>query len=291
MVRTCRGFIAISTKLKQSMKFIPHLALALAVCLSACNSKRKGLSFGSGSSVPPELIPVLARAEKGDVDAQFEFFQKYRHLATTKEAQAEAAKWCIKAAEQGHVGALGFAYDLYDYGQGVPKDSAKAFEWLLKAAEAKSSGMLSRWVAERYEQGRGTKQQPQMAINWYEKALDQNDVVSAYRLGKIYWNGKGVPSNIEEAIGYFHEAFFLGSDGARYYLAQAYAEGKGVTKDPVQAYAWIKNVSSDAEGATLRNLLENVLTDEQEKEAEKMTHELRNKANQVRQERMKKRAA
>jgi uncharacterized protein len=271
-------------------KLLPCLVLALAVTLSSCKSKKDSDSIGAPESIPAELSPVLKRAKAGDADAQFEFFRQFRQLARTKEDQAEAAKWCIKAAEQGNVQALGFVYDLYDHGQGVPRDPVKALEWLLKAADAKQSYMLSRWVAERYEQGEGTPKNTEKAILWYQKALDQNDREAAFRLGEIYWNGNGIPRDYAEAVAYFKEATVSGADGAHFYLAKAYTDGNGATKDPVEAYAWIRTVALGAEGMTLKRLLENILTEEQKKEAERMTPKLKEAANKLHKERMEARS-
>jgi uncharacterized protein len=261
------------------MKYIPYLAVALAISLSACKSKK----------VPKELDPVLKRAEKGDANAQYECYLKYRQLPETKENKAEAAKWCIKAAEQGHEGALEVAYDLYDTGFGVPRDSEKTLFWLLKSAEVRQSSTKCRWIAERYVEGKGTPTNPENAVLWYKKALDLNDKEAACRLGELYWNGQGVPRDYAEAVAYFQEAVSTGGEG-RYYLAKAYTEGNGVTKDPVVAYAWIKDLYLDREGMTLKNLLENVLTEEQEKEAALMFPKLKETAIKVHQDRVKARS-
>jgi TPR repeat protein len=273
------------------MKYLSYFALPLVLSLSACSPKKDPLSNAAGDPIPKELALILARAEKGDANAQFELFQKYRKMERTKEGDVEAAKWCIRAAEQGHAEALGFVYNLYDTGQGIPRDDTKALEWLLKAAEAKPSSNLYRWVAERYEQGKGTPKRPAVAIVWYKKALDQDDKLSAYRLGMIYWEGEGVSKDYKEAVAYFQEAAALGDhDDARYHLAKAYANGNGVPKDPVQAYAWIRILMLEPEGMALKRLLENVLTEAQKKEAKEMKAKLEDIAVQTHQARMKTRA-
>lgn len=64
-----------------------------------------------------------------------------------------------------------------------------------------------------------------------------------------------------------------GDDAAQYYVGQMYWHGKGVNRDPIVAYAWVKEASdngSDIASALLRDI-KAALTAEDLKRAEQMT--------------------
>ena len=76
-----------------------------------------------------EEVPV------SEAEAHFQLGLKHGNGDGVPKDGAEAARWFLKAAEQGHTGAqllLGAAYGL---GEGVPKDDAEAARWYRKAAE------------------------------------------------------------------------------------------------------------------------------------------------------------
>ncbi len=92
------------------------------------------LLAGCGGS--SEFKSVRKRAEGGDAAAQLELAQMYMYGKGTKQDEAEARKWCEKAALKG----LPVAQRIYGtmlrdaYGSQF-RDIVKAREWLTKAAE------------------------------------------------------------------------------------------------------------------------------------------------------------
>lgn len=78
---------------------------------------------------------LIRKAESGDVEAQFELGWNYYYGASGFDKnEDEAAKWFLKAAEQGHAEAQNNIGCFYWWGKGVPKDKDKAESWLLKSA-------------------------------------------------------------------------------------------------------------------------------------------------------------
>lgn len=72
-----------------------------------------------------------ARAEKGEVDAQFLLYLWY--YVGNKDVSRdyiEAAKWCRRAAEQGNWSAQISLGGMFHFGEGVPQDYVEAYEWL-----------------------------------------------------------------------------------------------------------------------------------------------------------------
>lgn len=264
------------------------LILPCLLVLTACGSK--------SALEPPELAPLIKQAKAGDPDAQFELFEKYRGMGEVKGSREEAAKWCIRAAEQGHPAALGFAWSLYDNGKGVPQDAAKALEWMLKAAEAgETSTQLCRWIGERYEKGRGTAKDPAQAVRWYEEAAELGDSTSAYRLGVMHRDGEGTAPDPVQAYDWFYRAIELGRDGACFHLAKAHLEGAASPQDPLLAYAWLRMSYSfspdvEQEARAMRKHLGGILTEAQQKEALQRTESLKNDVRESHRQRLRKRA-
>lgn len=78
---------------------------------------------------------LIRKAENGNAEAQFKLgWNYYLGAAGFDENEDEAAKWFLKAAEQGHAEAQNYIGMCYRYGEGVPKNYAKAESWLLKSA-------------------------------------------------------------------------------------------------------------------------------------------------------------
>ena len=82
---------------------------------------------------PLETLP--ARAESGDVDAQYEM--GWRHVLGSgfDRDDEEGLKWIRLAAENGHALAQNNLGARYHAGDGVPQDSVEAYVWFFKAAQ------------------------------------------------------------------------------------------------------------------------------------------------------------
>jgi hypothetical protein len=72
----------------------------------------------------------LAKAEKGDVQAQYSLGMMYSNGNHVKKDLKEAAKWWRKSAEQGNALSQAFLALSYFRGEGVPKDLLTGFAWI-----------------------------------------------------------------------------------------------------------------------------------------------------------------
>ena len=63
----------------------------------------------------------------------------YQNGKGVQQDDAEAIRWYLKAAQQGHADAQNNLGLMYQNGKGVKQDDAEAIKWYLKAAE---QGML-----------------------------------------------------------------------------------------------------------------------------------------------------
>jgi hypothetical protein len=87
-----------------------------------------------------QLQKYLAKAQAGDVDAQYNIGTMYYHGEGVERDLDQALKWFHLAAEQNDTAAqfnLGF---MYGKGEGTPKNHRASMEWFKKAASQGHSG-------------------------------------------------------------------------------------------------------------------------------------------------------
>lgn len=110
---------------------------------------------------------LIRKAEGGDVEVQFKLECNYYYGASGFDNnEDEAAKWFLKAAEQGHAEAQDNIGCFYMWGEVVPKDRVKAESWLLKSA-AQGYGSAYFSLGSFYEDDNKDE-----AICWFKKHMD-----------------------------------------------------------------------------------------------------------------------
>ena len=148
---------------------------------------------------------VRARAEKGDVKAQFDLASMYYYGKGMPQNYAEALRWSRKAADQGHAQAQGALGSMYYDGKGVPQDYAEAARWYRKAAE-QGDALAQLNLGFMYHQGKGVPQDYTEAILWYRKAAYQGNAEAEYNLGYMYYYGQGLPQDYTDARRWYRKA-------------------------------------------------------------------------------------
>lgn len=178
------------------MRFsFPFLILLFLACASGAWAQSANSQPGKSIGIDPTL---LEKAKAGSAKAQFELCAVY--LFGQKD-YAQAASWCLKAAEQGSEGAQDTMGWFYYKGMGVPQDYAQA-------------------------------------ASWYRKAAEQGNADAEYALGNMYWDGKGVQRDAVQADIWYRKAAEQGDPRAQYDLSLWYAAGVGVPQDYSEAYFW-----------------------------------------------------
>jgi len=86
------------------------------------------------------LESTKSEARDGDADAQFSLGLKYASGEGAAQDYVEAARWYLKAADQGHGLAQFNLGMMYSAGQGLPQDDATALRWFQKAASQGDAG-------------------------------------------------------------------------------------------------------------------------------------------------------
>jgi TPR repeat protein len=88
-------------------------------------------------------------AEQGDVKAQYNIGQLYRHGCGVERDDGEASVWYRKAADQDYADAQHNFGLMYKNGLGVPRDNVRAYMWLDLAASKSTGGNQEKFTASR----------------------------------------------------------------------------------------------------------------------------------------------
>ena len=176
------------------------------------------------------LPELLAKAESGDADAQYEIAVLYSGSETGTRQYAQAAKWFSMAAKQGNGDALRKLGFLYLKRQNSA-EAVKCFREAAHRGDATSQllmgslNVLGREVLQNYAE----------AIIWFRMAAAQGVATALYNLGTLYHDRH----NHAEAVRHFRAAAEQGLPLAQFNLGLRYAEGRLVPRDDVRAYMWI----------------------------------------------------
>jgi len=213
--------MAISTKVITLL-----LVILTSLGLSGCGKSSRAESSQSDMTAVEfeDFADIKAKADKGDVDAQFNLGILYTKKGTSQNFP-EAVKCFHLAAERGHAKAQANLGVAYHYGFGVPKDEKEAVKWYRLAADQKHAGAqcnlgLYCYKAKDYRE----------AVKWYLLAANQGHAPAQYSLGLCYANGFGVPKDEKEAVKWYRLAAEQGDAeaqfnlGHRYYHAEDYTE-------------------------------------------------------------------
>jgi TPR repeat protein len=174
---------------------------------------------------------VLARAERGDVEAQFHLGMTFCYGVMASQDSEEAARWFRRAAAQNHPRALYELGLMHVRGDGVAKDKEKGHALLLKSGELGYNEAMNA-LGNAYWLGTFGASDLKSATEWFRKSAACDDPDGLYYFGLTYedqgdfqtaatlyrramkWHhaeatcrmayflkeGKGEPQNIGEAI-------------------------------------------------------------------------------------------
>ena len=117
-------------------------------------------------------------------------------------------------------------------------DLAAALDLLTGEADA-GNALAMADLGRMYMDGLGREPDPELAQEWYAKALDAfreaersvPDRGTQYRIGKLYAAGLGTEQDYEEAARWLEKSADAGYKYAQYTLAGLYRDGKGVEQD------------------------------------------------------------
>lgn len=157
---------------------------------------------------------------------------------------------------------------LYKNGEGgTIKQLPKAIQWFEKAAEQDHTKAQLKLVDIYTDKD---TQDYARALKWAKKLVKNNNVEGQYHLGNMYYHGQGVEKNYKEALNWWSKSAEQGNSGSQNNLGWLYQNGQGVSKDVQEAMKWyLKAVEQGSANAktNIRNLYTDgaiVLKDEKE---------------------------
>jgi hypothetical protein len=222
------------------------------------------LSGALGAAISEETQTVLdqqdqaadlqswrARAEQGDVFAQYGLGAMYAGGHGAPLNYSVAVTWFRRAGEQGHVAAEYKLGVMYAAGRGVRQDLAEAVKWYRKAADQGHVGAETSLGAI-YAIGKGMPKDDAEALFWFRKAAAHHDPGAAYNLG-VMAEGRGVQRDLGEAARLYREAADRGNATAQSNLGAMYAEGQGAPQDFLLAHMWLSLAVASGNRIALRN--------------------------------------
>ncbi len=131
---------------------------------------------------------------------------------------------------------------------------AAAMKVLLPAAE-QGSALAQNIVGLMYENGEGVEVDMAKAVQWYEKAIDQDFVFAMLNLGDAYRFGNpGFPQNVAKAAALYDKAITLGSDIAMYERGRMFEIGLEGEPDPEQATIFYQMAVDNGHVEAMANL-------------------------------------
>lgn len=152
-----------------------------------------------------------------------------------KADKAAAKAEFVKAAEQGHLGAL------YNLGvlalEGDDPDFAAAADYFRRAAEA-GDGNSAYSYGVLLREGKGVALDTDAAANWLKRAADEGIIAGQVEYAIMLFNGVGVTKDEAGAAKIFRLAASRRNPIAQNRLAHLYLTGRGVPKDIVRAALW-----------------------------------------------------
>ena len=112
----------------------------------------------------------------------------------------ESQRWFELSAQQGNVDSMyELGKNLLDYDSGFKIDTDKGEQYLLQAAEKGKSDACY----ELYRLYKWTKRDPQKALLWAERAVENGNSFLIHDIAEFYFNGEGTAVNYEKAAAYY----------------------------------------------------------------------------------------
>ncbi|MBT6449506.1 MAG: PQQ-binding-like beta-propeller repeat protein [Verrucomicrobiales bacterium] len=206
------------------------LLMIAVVALVGCGKKEPAQPSVSNSTTSSGFEETKAKAEAGNVDAQYNLGEMYRKGEGVEQDFKEVVKWYQKAAGQGNAPAQSNLGVMYYNGKGVEQDFKEAVKWYQKAADQGNTSAQSN-LGFMYANGKGVEQDFKEAVKWYQKAADQGNTMAQYSLEMMFklWEFK-----TGDAVG---SSPAIGSDGTVYVgsgnkLFAIKTDSKGLAKSP-----------------------------------------------------------
>lgn len=132
--------------------------------------------------------------------------------------------------------------EVYYYGKnGVKEDDEKAYR-LYKELETLTpdDGMVLYRLGKCYELGLSVEKNIDLALEYFQKAVEKGAGIACWRLGDLYKAGEVVPKDMTKCLEYMLKGVELGSQEAAVTLGNMYHFADGVEKDDAKSFEYYK---------------------------------------------------
>jgi hypothetical protein len=91
-----------------------------------------------------------------------------------------------------------------------------------------------------YAEGLGVEENQELAMAWYYRAADLDNMLAQHNLGNAYREGSNAPQDLGMAAYWYHRAAEQGDALPMLWLGQFYERGEGVEQDREKALSWYR---------------------------------------------------
>lgn len=166
--------------------------------------------------------------------------------AFNNQQYAQAFSEFMPLAEKGDFRSQYYIGYLYLNGYGVQKNEKKALDYLQRATD-QNYDLAQSLMAYLYAEGKLVSKDKKKSLLLYQKAADQGNVSALLNLGILYYTGDGVDKNVNKALDYFNKVPLVQKPIVGRHLGDIYANEGGFTD-------YNKAISYYRQGAQLNDL-------------------------------------
>ena len=178
-------------------------------------------------------------ADKGHVDAMYNYGMMLYKGEGIKKNRTKAAHYLREAADKGQTNAM-FTYGMMLFkGDGIKEDKEKACHYVKMAADEGHVDAMFNYGLMLYN-GDGVETDKQQASRFYKMAADKGNVEAMFHYGWMLGNGKGIEINQKEACRYYKMAADKGHSKSMFNYGWMLSNGEGVEIDNEEALHYYK---------------------------------------------------
>ncbi|WP_298867396.1 PDZ domain-containing protein [uncultured Gimesia sp.] len=163
----------------------------------------------------------------------------YKSQGIVKRDMKQAVKWITKAAEGGNHESQSQMAWLYNRGEGVEVevDHERGFQFAKSSAEGGYPAGQAE-LGRCYYFGWGTDKDSKLAVQWWQRAADQNDARAMFNLGRAFEQGYGVDKSLTQAFHWWKKSAESGYPMAQTQVGLCYQRSIGTKQDFALARSW-----------------------------------------------------
>ena len=200
---------------------------------------------GRGGLSPFQAREFLARAaEAGDIRGAHEY-GLFLMSEGDPGAAPQALDWLRLAAEAGRIEAFAdYAEALGDWVHG-PQDLIAARDWYARAGEA-GDGLSALIAGTMYLEGEGGELEPQRGVALIRMGAELGEPAAMGSLALLLFNGApGLPADPIRAAGWAQQGAQAGDGESQFLYAYALATGDGAGQNLERAYYWARRAAAE----------------------------------------------